>query len=189
MVRTPLVVIQGDITRLKVDAIVNAANEYLRGGGGVDGCIHRAAGPQLNAACAEIACQAKVRGELPCPPGCSRLTPAFQLPETKYIIHTVGPRSQNPDLLAKCYTSSLELLTSAEVRGRSIAFPCISTGAFGYPAREASQVAFNAVKEWLGEYEEQHGNALEKVIFCCHTDRDRLLYDKLLGHTAQAQIE
>ena len=137
----PLQALRADITTLAVDAIVNAANEGLVQGGGVCGAIFRAAGPAaLAAACA---------GEAPCPTGQARITPGFALP-ARYVIHTVGPVWQGgvsgeAALLAACYRASLVLLRAAG--GRSVAFPAISTGIFGYPAEQATRIAVAAVRE------------------------------------------
>ena len=132
--------IQADITTLAVDAIVNAANERLSDGAGVNGAIHRAAGPQLNAACRAIGC---------CPTGEARITPGFDLP-ARFVIHTVGPvwhggGHGEADLLASAYRSSLEL--AAEHKLRTVAFPAISCGIFGYPVEQAAKVAVAAVRE------------------------------------------
>jgi O-acetyl-ADP-ribose deacetylase (regulator of RNase III) len=133
-------VVQGDITRQEVDAIVNAANNALRGGGGVDGAIHRVAGPELNDACRQIGW---------CPTGEAVITPGFRLPAT-WIIHTVGPVWHGGDrdedaLLASCYRSSMEL---AHERGiRSIAFPSISTGVYGFPVKRAAAIAIETLRD------------------------------------------
>ena len=132
--------LQADITTLDVDAIVNAANEAMLGGGGVDGAIHRAAGPELLEACRSVP---EVRPGVRCPTGEARITPGFRLP-AKYVIHTVGPvwrggHSGEKELLAGCYTSALELAVLHGVR--SIAIPAISCGVYGYPIRQAASVA------------------------------------------------
>jgi O-acetyl-ADP-ribose deacetylase (regulator of RNase III) len=134
-----ITLIQGDITRERVDAIVNAANSGLLGGGGVDGAIHRAAGPELLAACRAIR---ERRG--PCPTGQAVITPGFRLP-ARFVIHTVGPvwrggAQGEPELLASCYRNSLRLAVENEVH--TIAFPAISTGVYGYPIERAARVVF-----------------------------------------------
>lgn len=133
-------VIVADITRLAVDAIVNAANEALAGGGGVDGAIHRAAGPELLAACEALP---SVAPGVRCPTGEARITPGFRLP-ARWVIHTVGPvwrggKAREAELLASCYQSSLQL--AASHGAGSLAFPAISTGVFGYPVEQACLVA------------------------------------------------
>lgn len=135
-----LEVVVGDITQLEVDAIVNAANERMLGGGGVDGAIHRAAGPDLLEACRDVE---QVRSGVRCPTGEARITPGFLLP-AKFVIHTVGPVYRDgskgePDFLASCYKNSL--LLAKNNRLRSIAFPAISTGVFGYPIESAAKIA------------------------------------------------
>jgi O-acetyl-ADP-ribose deacetylase (regulator of RNase III) len=142
-------VIQGDITRQSVDAIVNAANERMLGGGGVDGAIHRAAGPELLAACRAVA---ETRAGVRCPTGQARLTPGFALP-SRFVVHTVGPIWQGgdcgePELLASCYRESLVLAASHAVR--SIAFPSISTGVFGFPKSLAGEIAVRESLAFLG---------------------------------------
>ena len=146
---TMIKIIQGDITTLTVDAIVNAANQVMLGGGGVDGAIHRAAGPELYEACLKVP---EVRPGVRCPTGEARITPGFRLP-AKFVIHTVGPvyrdgRHGEPEKLAACYCNSLAL--AAENGCTSIAFPCISTGVYGYPKEDAAQVAVREVREFLG---------------------------------------
>ena len=160
-------VVEGDITELDVDAIVNAANESLLGGGGVDGAIHRAAGPELLAECRRLG---------RCPTGAARLTGGHRL-LAKYVIHAVGPvyetgQEGEADLLRSCYRESLRL--AAQNALWTIAFPCISTGVFGYPKREASQIATEETLSWLrnNEYPRQ-------VTFCCYEREDADLYS---GH-------
>ena len=138
-------VLRGDLTEQAVDAIVNAANQKMLGGGGVDGAIHRAAGPALLDACREVP---EVRSGVRCPTGEARITPGFEL-EAKYVIHTVGPvyagRRQDADLLASAFRSSLEL---AAANGcRSVAFPAISCGVYGYPLDQAAAIAAQVVRE------------------------------------------
>ncbi len=168
-------VIQADITTLPLDAIVNAANEALLGGGGVDGAIHRAAGPDLLAACRALP---EVRPGVRCPTGEARLTPAFRLP-ARYVIHTVGPvwrdgRSGEPDRLAACYRSSLGL---AEANGiASIAFPAISCGVYGYPVDAAAAIAVREVRAWL-----VRGAAPDRVVFCCFGADIAAAYRRALG--------
>lgn len=162
-------IVEGNITALDVDVIVNAANQTLLGGGGVDGAIHRAAGPGLLAEC---------RGLDGCPTGHARLTGGHDL-RAKYVIHAVGPvyhsgQKGAADLLRSCYQESLEL--AAGRQAGSIAFPCISTGAYGYPKREACQIATGAVTTWLGEHEHPR-----RVIFCCYETADAALYRACLG--------
>ena len=159
-----------DITTLDVDVIVNAANVSLHGGGGVSGAIHSAAGPELLQECLALA---------PCPIGEARLTQGHNLP-AKYIIHTVGPiwRADAPhqaELLASCYRNALALADS--VRAKSIAFPAISTGIYGYPAREAAEIAFSTIVK-LDSF------TIERVIFCCFSEDDYTLYHTLLRRHA-----
>ena len=150
-------VLQGDITTLAVDAIVNAANQALSGGGGVDGAIHRAAGPELPRACAAIP---MTRPFVRCPTGEARITPGFRLP-ARYIIHTAGPvweggRDGEAELLASCYRDSLRLAIEHDIR--SIAFPAISCGVFGYPPDRAAEVAVRTLRA--------HAPAELHVILC-----------------------
>lgn len=160
-----LSVIHADITTLAVDAIVNAANESLLGGGGVDGAIHRAAGPRLLSCCRELG---------GCPTGEARITPGFDLP-ARWIIHTVGPVWQGggqdeATLLASCYRNCLQLARQQGVM--RIAFPGISTGVYGYPKPEAARIAVTQCCNSENDFEE--------IIFCCFSDRDKLLYEGLL---------
>jgi O-acetyl-ADP-ribose deacetylase (regulator of RNase III) len=168
-------VIVGDITTLEVDAIVNAANKTLLGGGGVDGAIHRSAGLRLVAKCMTLG---------GCATGDAKITPGYNLP-SKHVIHTVGPvygRGGNDKaaLLASCYQRSLEL--AAEHGCQSVAFPCISTGVYGYPKEEACEIAVNTVDRWLSEHE-----IPEQVIFCCFHESDGELYRKQLAKHATSR--
>jgi O-acetyl-ADP-ribose deacetylase (regulator of RNase III) len=161
--------IKADITTLKVDAIVNAANTSLLGGGGVDGAIHRAAGLELLYAC---------RGLGGCHTGETKITNGYQLPAS-YIIHAVGPvwsggNHGEAELLASCYRNSLKL--AAEHRCRTIAFPCISTGIYGYPVEEAAAIATATVKAEL-----ENESSIDEVIFCCYSDNDLSVYKKVLA--------
>lgn len=159
----------GDITKLAVDAIVNAANEQLAPGGGVCGAIHRAAGPELAQACAEAA---------PCPTGEARLTPGFALP-ARFVIHAVGPvwkggAAGEPALLAGCYSASLAL--AQEAGARSIAFPAISTGIYGYPLEAATAVALASVRAGLAERP-----GIERVLFCVFGESAEAAYRAALS--------
>jgi O-acetyl-ADP-ribose deacetylase (regulator of RNase III) len=148
-------IVEGDITRQRVDAIVNAANNSLLGGGGVDGAIHRAAGPEL---------LAETRTLGGCPTGEARVTQGYRLP-AKYVIHTVGPvwqggRAQEDELLARCYRNSLEAARSLGVR--TIAFPSISTGAYGFPLERAAGIALEETAKFL-----ERETTMTKVVFVC----------------------
>ena len=193
-------IIQGDITTLAVDAIVNAANQVMLGGGGVDGAIHRAAGRELYEACLKVP---EVRPGIRCPTGEARITPGFKLP-AKFVIHTVGPvyreitapcggsrpmgkrtrraervprQHGEPEKLAACYRNSLVL--AAENGCKSIAFPCISTGIYGYPIEDAAKIAVREVREFLTQ---RRKDAEEmEVVFCCFSERDAAVYEKLLS--------
>lgn len=154
-------ILQTDITTLDVDAIVNAANRALAGGGGVDGAIHRAAGPALSAACKAIP---MVRPFVRCPTGEARITPGFDLP-ARWIIHAVGPvwsggREGEPDLLASCYRNALALAQAHDIA--SIAFPAISCGVFGYPPDQAVDIAVRMVRA--------HAPDGMHVVFCLFDD-------------------
>ena len=164
-----LKIVQGDITKLTIDAIVNAANKSLLGGLGVDGAIHRAAGPKLLAECRQL------HG---CETGQAKITNGYQLP-AKYVIHTVGPiysgSKQDDKLLRNCYLNSLAL---AKSRGlHSIAFPAISTGAYGFPASRAAHIAFAAVKNWL----EHNADYQMKIIMCAFDSKTAQLYRQELA--------
>ncbi|KAF6036745.1 hypothetical protein EB796_004955 [Bugula neritina] len=165
--KTPLdkiCVWQGDITSLEFDAIVNAANEQMRGGGGVDGAIHKAAGKSLLEECI-------ARYSSGCAPGEARLTGGYKLP-AKYVIHTVGPRGENPVVLANCYDSVLQIVKNENLK--TVAFPCISTGIFGYPNEKACHVALKTVLHWLQSNPDWDG----RIVFCVFLDKDKHLYDK-----------
>lgn len=162
-----LIALVADITTLDTDAIVNAANESLAPGGGVCGAIHRAAGPELERACAAIG---------HCPTGEARITPGFRLP-AKYVIHAVGPiwrggNAGEPELLSSAYRSSLRL--AAENDARSIAFPAISTGIYGFPLELATPIAVNTVREAAISW------GVERVVFACFTPDIESLYRKVL---------
>jgi len=162
-------IIKGDITKLKVDAIVNAANNSLLGGGGVDGAIHRAAGPELLEECKKLG---------GCPTGEAKITKGYNLP-AKFVIHTVGPiwhggNYNEGELLANCYKNSLNLAVENGIK--TIAFPSISTGAYRFPVERASKIAFNTVIEFLHKH-----NEIEKVIFCCFDDKTYSIYLQLIN--------
>eukprot|EP00033_Pygsuia_biforma_P002367 GCRY01002619.1.p1 GENE.GCRY01002619.1~~GCRY01002619.1.p1 ORF type:complete len:277 (+),score=36.76 GCRY01002619.1:96-926(+) len=155
----------GDSSNLKVDAIVNAANQSLLGGGGIDGAIHRAAGPQLVKYCR------KLNG---CETGCAKITPGFKLP-AKYIIHTVGPIGENPSQLKSCYDSCMDLVVENHIR--SIAFCSISTGIYGYPVEAATHIALSTIRCWL----DVPGNAdkVDRIIFVNFLPKMHEVYERL----------
>ncbi len=167
-----MTITEGDITRLQVDAIVNAANETLLGGGGVDGAIHRAAGPELLAYCRTLG---------GCPTGEAKITPGFRLP-ARWVIHTPGPiwhggNQREEELLANCYRNSLAL---AEAQGvRTLAFPAISTGIFGFPLQRATEIAITETQRFLA------GHALpEEVIFVCFSPATAQVYRETMQRLA-----
>ena len=186
-----LEVIMGDITTLNVDAIVNAANSSLMGGGGVDGAIHRAAGPSLLEECRKVAA---ARGNIPggnipggpCPAGNAVITGAGKLP-AKHVIHTVGPVWRGggrgePELLSSCYRKSLRLAEEAGLQ--SIAFPNVSTGVYGYPRDKAAAAAVAAVRETLPETP-----GIQRVVFACFDRENYSLYRKLLGEEKRGAVD
>ncbi len=165
---TKIELFQGDITTLAVDAIVNAANKTLLGGGGVDGAIHRAAGPKLLVECATLG---------GCETGGAKITKGYNLP-AKHVIHTVGPvwrdgKHNEPELLASCYRNSLNL---AKEHGlKTIAFPSISTGVYRFPIELAAPIAIKTTRDFIA----QNPGALDKVIFVLFSERDLSVYDSI----------
>jgi O-acetyl-ADP-ribose deacetylase (regulator of RNase III) len=162
-------VVEGDITKLDVDVIVNAANTTLLGGGGVDGAIHRAAGPQLRAECETLG---------GCATGEAKLTKGYRLP-ARFVIHTVGPvwgggKRNEEALLASCYRRSLEIAKAHKLR--SVAFPAISTGAYGFPAERAARIAIETVAKFLEE-----NDLPDAVIFCCFSAQSAELHRQAIS--------
>jgi len=167
-------VIVGDITVQEVDAIVNAANRTLLGGGGVDGAIHRAAGPELLEECKKLG---------GCETGDAKATKGYRLP-AKWVIHTVGPvwrggQYGEPELLASCYHRSFEV--ALELGARTIAFPAISTGAYGYPPEPAAEIAVGTTLEFL---KGEGGRTIDLVRFCCFDQRMYSVYEEVIGRLA-----
>jgi O-acetyl-ADP-ribose deacetylase (regulator of RNase III) len=163
-----ITIIDGDITRLAVDAIVNAANRSLLGGGGVDGAIHRAAGPELLAECRNLG---------GCPTGEARITPGFRLP-ARYVIHTVGPvwnggDHGEPELLARCYRSCFQLVREYGIK--TIAFPAISTGVYGFPKKQAAAIAIAEIRQALAD-----NPGIKEVLLVCFGPETRQAYETAL---------
>ncbi|HZW40602.1 MAG TPA: O-acetyl-ADP-ribose deacetylase [Ignavibacteriaceae bacterium] len=169
MIKDKIKIVKGDITKHKVDAIVNAANSTLLGGGGVDGAIHRAAGSQLLDEC---------RALNGCKTGEAKITKGYKLP-AKYVIHTVGPiyhfNKNQEQLLRNCYQNSLELAVKNNIK--TIAFPSISTGIYGYPVEEASVIAFSTVKDFL-----KNNDSIQEVTFVCFDDKTFNDYNNLYSN-------
>ncbi len=170
-IRDRMEIMQGDITKLKTDAIVNAANSSLLGGGGVDGAIHRAAGPELLAECRTIG---------GCPAGEARITKGYDLP-AKYVIHTVGPvysgRPRDSQLLSSCYRHSLQL--AADHKAASVAFPAVSCGVYGYPIEKACRIAVATVAEFLNK-----NQSVRRVVFVLFSSGDYRVYKEYLEKIA-----
>ncbi|KAL8935538.1 MAG: hypothetical protein Q9216_005377 [Gyalolechia sp. 2 TL-2023] len=173
VINSKIALIRTSITDLEVTSIVNAANSSLLGGGGVDGAIHAAAGPDLLEECETLG---------GCETGSAKITSAYELP-SRYIIHAVGPiygvekrkrEGSQAELLASCYTTSLKL---AAEKGGSIAFSCLSTGVYGYPSDEAAEIACNTVRAFLAS---EDGPKLERVVFCCFLRKDEVEYQRFL---------
>jgi len=167
--KTKIELVKGDITKINAHAIVNAANTSLLGGGGVDGAIHRAAGPELLAEC---------RGLGKCPTGQAKITKGYKLP-VPYVIHTVGPvwhggKSGEEELLASCYRNTLELAKKHSLR--TVSFPSISTGAYRFPIEKAASIALKTVRTFL----DRNPDIFEKIIFVLFSEKDLEVYKKCL---------
>lgn len=164
--------LRGSVVEQEADAIVNAANRSLLGGGGVDGAIHRAAGPELLEECRTL------NG---CETGCAKMTGAYNIRNAKYIIHTVGPvyhgRESDAEKLSSCYRNSLDLASGKGLK--SIAFPGISTGVYGYPLDEACRIAFDTCADWCRE----HAGYGMHIYFCCFNEREYAEYGRIFGRT------
>ena len=170
---TKLSAIQADITTLAVDAVVNAANSSLLGGGGVDGAIHRAAGPGLLEECRRLG---------GCATGDARLTGGHNLP-ARFIIHAVGPvwrggGDGEPQQLESCYRRSLEIAAANDIK--TIAFPCISTGIFGYPIVDAARIAVSVARSFVND-----GSTLSEIMFCCFAPSDLAVYEQVIAEDEQ----
>lgn len=167
--KSQIIFVRGSVVTQQADAIVNAANQTLLGGGGVDGAIHMAAGSELLRECKAL------NG---CETGQAKITKAYNIRNASYIIHTVGPVyrgvAEDAYLLAACYRNSLDLALA--YRCRSIAFPCISTGAYGYPIEKAAKVSLLAAAQWL----DAHPDIVMKIYFCCFNDREMVAYQKTI---------
>ncbi|MCX7985390.1 MAG: O-acetyl-ADP-ribose deacetylase [Bacteroidales bacterium] len=166
-----LTLIQGDITKLEVDAIVNAANSSLMGGGGVDGAIHAAAGPELLAECLTLG---------GCPTGDAKVTKGYRLP-ARYIIHTVGPiwrggQNHEEQLLKSCYENALK--RAEELQIETIAFPNISTGVYAFPKQKAAEIALTV----LGKYAQKHHTTLKEIFLVCFDDENYQIYKKMMNN-------
>jgi len=165
-ISTKVSVFVGDITKLELDAIVNAANSSLLGGGGVDGAIHRAAGKLL---------YLENRDHNGCEEGEAKSSGGYYLP-SKFVISTVGPQGEYPQILSNCYYNCLTLLSNNSLK--SIAFPCISTGIYGYPNTGACSVALRTVRKWLEE--ENNYEKIDRIVFCLFLQKDQEIYNKML---------
>ena len=155
----------GDLTRLQIDAVVNAANPSLLDGGGISRAIHNAAGPELHDECLTLG---------GCDTGDAKITKGYNLP-ARHIIHTVGPVGEQPAALSSCYRRALELLLENGLR--SICFCCISTGIYGYPNRKAARVALSTVRDWLAD--KRNEEKIHRIVFCTFLEKDRKIYEAL----------